>query len=88
MPPKLERFERLYQCTRCKHKFVKHITADEVQDVKCPRSCPAKVDDITEQEEKAFQKRRAEVAARLEARAEKEAAEKEAKEEALRKSKK
>jgi len=83
MTKKLERFERFFQCERCKHKFVANVSLDDAFNIKCPRSCPSKVTDITELTVEALEVRRQEIERKIEAREQKIQAEIAANREAL-----
>lgn len=52
--------ERLFKCTRCKVRFPFVGPARNLGKVKCPRSCPAPVEDVTESTVETYAKLRAE----------------------------
>lgn len=49
MPPTLQ-VERLFQCDRCRKKWVRILDPQDIPLVKCPNACPVSVKDITEKE--------------------------------------
>ena len=54
----VERFERVFQCSRCRVKFTRDVSQEESQKITCPRSCPESVADITDEEKKRYEQRR------------------------------
>lgn len=67
MPTK-ERVERLFKCSRCKIRFQVNVEPELLDRVKCPRSCPAEVTDVTEETEASWKKHEEERLRRVEER--------------------
>ena len=63
-----EKVERLFKCARCYVRFMVNVEPKDLQYVKCPRSCPVQVYDITEEVADTYQRLKEEHTGRVEDR--------------------